>query len=71
MAASHNGKQAYRRLDDAYHLWWDIAGAWHISVLLGVDGVAFWERIDPNILGAYDPMGTATGTATVAIGSHL
>lgn len=69
--AKHNGKSYWARVAPGYYLWWDLSGAWHISTVLGVDGVAYWERINPNPAGLYDPMGTATGAATLALGSHL
>jgi len=67
----HEGKQAYRRLDGAYHIYWiEISARWYISVLLGDPGAAWWDRLDPNPAGLYGPQGTATGNATVIVGEH-
>lgn len=65
-----NDQDAFVRTDQAYYLAWDGIDTWIISVVPGVSGSLSWERTDPNILGAYQPVGTATGVATVQLGEH-
>lgn len=65
-----NGKFIFRRIDSAYHIWWGYAGVWNITVDIAKLGTAYWQRIDPNIIGVYTPMGTALGNATVGLGEH-
>jgi len=62
------GLPAFERVDGAYWLWWDGSTTWTLSTVKGTAGAAYWERVDPNPVGAYTAAGTATGTATVAAG---
>lgn len=67
-----NGKDYFRRLDGSYFIWWSVGDtAWIISAVLDVKGASWWERVDPDIVGAYTNAGTATGVATVQLGTHL
>jgi hypothetical protein len=56
----------YRRLDGAYHIWYNPDDTKsYISVLLGDKGVAYWSKTGAPIAGSYAHGGTATGDATV------
>lgn len=61
-----NGKRFYRHSTGGFFIWWDGVDTWAISVLLGVEGAAYWDRVDPAVTGAYVAQGTATGIPTVA-----
>lgn len=61
----------FRRRDGSYFIWWEnVVGDWVISSTLGVKGAAWWIRNDPDPVGTYTNMGTATGIATVQNGEH-
>lgn len=62
----HNGKMSYRRTDGLYFLWWDAATTWVINTGLDVLFPPAWRRVDPDIIGAYQPIGDWLGVATVA-----
>lgn len=63
----YNGRYAYKLQGNGFDIWWSTPpDEWHISAVLGDIGSASWSRQDPQIEGVYDPMGTATGHATVA-----
>lgn len=62
----YNGNRYIRRIDGGYFIWWDDTDTWTLSVLLGVQGTAYWTRVDPSIEGVYVAQGTATGVPTVA-----
>jgi hypothetical protein len=72
VSPGHYGGVPYaQRQDEAYHIWYDSGGdVWNISVELGVQGTAYWTKSSGDITGAYTAGGTATGEATVALGSH-
>lgn len=63
-----NGKNYYRRLDNAWFIWWDGLNTWAITKVLGATPLDYWTRTDPLIVGAYTNNPEATGTATVAAG---
>lgn len=66
----YNDQPYLRRIDGAYHIWWSIVdSAWFISVVLGTIGDAAWGRINPDPYGVYLPLGSATGNATLAMGT--
>lgn len=67
----YNGRAAFRRADGSYWIWWDGTDTWNISAVLGTQGADYWTRTDPDPAGTYTPGGTATGTATVAAGTHV
>lgn len=70
-AGTYGTDDYFRRLDGSYFLWWDGANTkWVISIALGIHGTLSWERVDPAIVGTYQPAGTATGVATVQLGEH-
>jgi len=61
------GNKAYsQRADTGYSIWWDTdTDSWIISAILGTKGTDWWSRTDPDIIGVFSPLGTATGDATV------
>lgn len=62
----HGGQTYYQRCDLAYYMWYD-GVTYILSGVLGVEGVAYWERTPGGgPTGDYLPQGTAVGTATVA-----
>lgn len=72
VSPGHYGGVPYaQRQDGAYHIWYNSGGdIWNISVELGVQGTAYWTKSGGTIAGDYTAGGTATGTATVALGAH-
>jgi len=64
-AGEYGGKRYYQRTPNGVSLWWSNVGYWCISGTLGMTGIAFWVRIDPNIEGDYSAEGEADGVATV------
>jgi len=68
---TYNGKPAYERADGAYWIWWynGITEFWTCSAAKGSFGDSYWRLVidqSLHLLGEYSPVGTATGTATVA-----
>lgn len=67
----HNERPCYHRITtEDYFIWWDGIDSWIISSTLGVVGTAYWKRTNLEMFGTYTQQGTATGTATVAQGTH-
>lgn len=66
----HNGRRYGRRIDGAFFIWYNGAGKWYISVVLGTPGTAYWDRTSFSMFGNYTARGTATGQAAVAEGVH-
>jgi hypothetical protein len=69
LGGGFNGKAFYTSVGGGYHIWWDAATKWYISVLLGTPGSGYWSRTDPAIVGAYTATAPNTGTATVVAGA--
>lgn len=64
----YGGKPSYQEVANGWFIWWStLDSAWYISTVRGDTGVAWWERIDPDIEGEYGFQGTATGIATVTV----
>lgn len=63
-----NGKDYTKHAAGTFYIWWDGIDSWIISAALGVTGVDYHKRTDPNIVGVYELQGSATGEATVAEG---
>ena len=60
------GKSAFERIDGAYWLWWAPGfNGWYLSTAKGVTTNS-WAKSGAAIVGAQNPSGTSTGTATVA-----
>jgi len=67
----YNDRIYYKRIvDSAWIIWWNGVNSWIISTILGTLGTAYWQRINTNVLGDYQPQGIASGTATVSFGIH-
>lgn len=64
---TYGGKSCYKLYDQQWYIWWLIPTDWIISEVLGTEGARYWRRVSSAIVGDYLPMGTATGTATVAV----
>ena len=64
-----NGRPTYKLDGAEWYIWsdGDFPWNWWLTTVPGFPGVAHWKRSDPNILGVYSPLGTATGDATVAV----
>jgi len=65
-----NGKAYFKRIVPGAFLWWDGNTKWTVSVLLGVQGAAYWEIEQASPVGVYTIGGTATGELTVGEGGH-
>jgi hypothetical protein len=65
-AGIHNEEPYWSWTNDAetWYLWWGGTG-WNIGNALG-GATLVWIRPDVNIVGEYFPIGSTTGTATVA-----
>jgi len=65
LAGIYNSQPYFLNSAKAFRLWYHpTAGFWYISILLGTLGAAYWEGYaydDP----AFQPLGTATGAATM------
>lgn len=71
-AGTFAGHDYFRRLDGAYFIWWEVGGGTYtISAVLGVPGALWWTGDQAAIVGTYTNGGTATGIATVQLGTHL
>lgn len=70
-AGTYNSKPYYKRSDGAYFIWWHtIDQVWYITAELRRPASEYWSK-SGSIIGNYDPVLPATGTATVAYGYKL
>lgn len=70
-AGIFDGRDYLRRADGNYFIWWSPGSfSWFISAVLGIPGANAWQRVNRGIVGAYNPLGAATGVATVQVGVH-
>ena len=63
----HNGVPSFKLDAQEWYLWRGDIGRWHISSIVGTPGGAYWRLIMGGPAGPYDPFGTATGIATMAV----
>lgn len=61
----YNNKPSYELAGNGWFIWWEPPDRWRISDQLGGSIVGWWERVDPNIEGDYQPILGVTGVATV------
>jgi len=68
LAGTYDGKPYYRRVDGAWFIWWHI-NEYLITDILFEESESFWAHPSgPEILGQYNPIGSAVGIATVSAG---
>lgn len=66
-AGSYNGEDFFTRTTGGYSLWWEgLPSGWIISTAPGVVTPGYWKSEDSTIAGTFAPVGTYTGTATMA-----
>lgn len=69
-AGVYDEHKFYARKDGAWFIWWD-GMWWTITNEVGVSGGIEWRGVPfGDIVGDYEPLGGASGVATVAAGSH-
>lgn len=65
----HDGKMSYANTGLTFFIAWvTIANGWIISEVLGEITGPFWDRVDPDILGIYNPQNLAENNILVASG---
>lgn len=66
----HNGQPYYLREGGGYVIWWNGVTTWFISTTLGIPAQPLWVRINPAIVGQYNPFPPTVGVVTVSEGPH-
>jgi hypothetical protein len=60
-----NDRPSYKHESLYFYLWWSEAGIWFLSQYQGLVIDAYWQRVDEDPVGEYEPCGNATGVATI------